>query len=157
MKRFGLDGSDQNASMVSISKVPLSASVTISASMSSPREARCGLISLVKNESMVPIGASSSSIINCSLSASERSLGSASGVEPSEPVESCFILSRSLPFISSAARFVNVSSTTSPGSRPSHSLGSVSSFVSFLTLLSDILRGLSGIGSISVALCLRER
>ena len=139
MKRFGSEGRAQKASIVSLSKAPLSASVTISASMSSPSDARCGFISLVKNESMVPIGASSSSIISCSLSASERSLGSASGVDPSEPVESFFILSRNRRFISSAARFVKVRSTTSPGSSPFQSVGSVSLSVLFLTLLKDIL------------------
>ena len=128
--------------------------MTMSSLMGSPNVAKCGAINLEKKEWMVPIGASSRSIVSCSLSASERSLGSEFCSLSLVPTLRLDILSLKRVLISLAAAFVNVRRTTSPGNRPFQRVGSVISVFDERILPRGAILGRSGWGSISVARCL---
>ena len=132
----------------------LPASETFSRLSASPRMPRYGETNWLRNESIVPIGASSSSVSSCSPNPLCLILGSLRRV-PSSPVgPGCrrAMLRRSLSLISSAARLVNVSSTTSPGRRPPHSLRSTRSEAGATIAPPCSLDGRSGLGSRRVAL-----
>ena len=103
---------------------------------------------------MVPIGASSSNVRSCSLNPLCLILGSLRQVpsSPMGPGRSRAMLRRSLSLISSAARLVKVSSTTSPGSKPPHSLRSMRSAAGAAIIPPCNLDGRSGLGSSRVAL-----
>ena len=102
---------------------------------------------------MVPIGASSSSVSSCSPKPSCLIRGSVRWV-PSSPVgpgRSRATLRRRRSLISSAARLVKVSSTTSPGSMPPHSRRSMRSEAGARIIPPCSLDGRSGWGRSLVA------
>ena len=102
------------------------------------------------------MGASSNRVKSCS-DKLELTLGSALPEMLEDPVFSLDISSLSLCLISSAALFVNVSSTTSPGRSPGWSLGSTVSAEGARSVPREIGRGLSGTGRILVALWSPDR
>ncbi len=130
------------------------ASDTFSRLSASPKWPRYGETNLFRNESIVPIGASSNRVSSCSPNPESLILGSLLPVS-SEPVGPGFnpaISFLSLSRISSAARLVKVNRTTSPGSRPPHSLRSILSEDGAVIMPPGSLAGRSGVGSILVAL-----
>ena len=137
----------------SISKIRLLSEIT-SLLNESPKYPLYGEINWLKNESIVPIGASSSSVSNCSLNPWCLILGSVRFI-PSSPIGPGFnleILLRNLSRISSEARLVKVKSTTSPGNKPPHFCKSIVSETGDRSNPPSNLDGLSGAGSILVAL-----
>ncbi len=148
-------GSRQSVLNAKSSRITFCVSDAISRVTSSPRMLRYGAINRLKNESMVPMGASSIRVCRVSTFPLLAILGSPrlelpSLIGPECNSESSF---RIFSFRSSAALFVNVKRTTSPGSRPPQELGSILSEVGEVTMPPYNFEGRLGVGSIRVALC----
>ena len=103
---------------------------------------------------MVPIGASSRRVKSCSGRPGWVTLGSAlfCSETEEEPILSFIISSLNLCLISSAALLVNVSRTTSPGRSPGWFSGATVSEEGEIRIPPLSGGGLSGTGSILVAL-----
>ncbi len=145
-------GNLQRISIASSTRRILLASEMFSLLNASPKRPLNGVTSWLKKESIVPIGASSSKVSNCSDRPECVTLGSVLPEELDDPVFNFEISSLNLCLISSAALLVKVSNTTSPGSNPGWSFGSTVSEEGDRSVPPEIGRGLSGIGRILVAL-----